>query len=94
MATITSKGQVTIPKRIRDALGLKGGSKVDLLLEGDTAVLRRVQESRVASTAGVFRKYAGKAGRPAERELMESVRREVADAAAVKGRASRHKRAS
>jgi AbrB family looped-hinge helix DNA binding protein len=94
MPTITSKGQVTIPKRIRDALGLKGGSKVDLLLEGDTAVLRRVQASRVASAAGVFRKYAGKAGRLAERELMENVRREVADAAAAEGRSSRHKRAS
>ena len=94
MPTITSKGQVTIPKRIRVALGLKGGSKVDLILEGDTAVLRRVQASRVDSAAGVFRKYAGKLGRPMEREIMEMVRKEVADAAAAEGRASRHKRAS
>jgi AbrB family looped-hinge helix DNA binding protein len=27
--TITSKGQVTIPKHIRDYLGLKAGSRVD-----------------------------------------------------------------
>jgi AbrB family looped-hinge helix DNA binding protein len=27
--TVTSKGQVTIPKRVRDAAGLKPGSKVE-----------------------------------------------------------------
>jgi AbrB family looped-hinge helix DNA binding protein len=26
--SVTSKGQVTIPKRLRDALGIKAGSKV------------------------------------------------------------------
>lgn len=32
-ATITSKGQVTIPKRIRDELGLEAGTKVEFVLE-------------------------------------------------------------
>lgn len=27
--TVTSKGQVTIPKRVRDAAGIKPGSKVE-----------------------------------------------------------------
>lgn len=31
--TVTSKGQVTIPKRVRDALGLKPGSKVEIGVE-------------------------------------------------------------
>ncbi len=30
MTRVTSKGQVTIPKRVRDALGLKPGSKVEI----------------------------------------------------------------
>ncbi len=40
--TITTKGQVTIPKRVRDALGLKPGDDVDFVV-GDSgeAVLRR-----------------------------------------------------
>lgn len=29
LATLTSKGQVTLPKQIRDKLGLKAGSKLD-----------------------------------------------------------------
>lgn len=41
--TLTSKGQVTIPKQIRDALDLAAGCSVDFALnrEGDV-VLRKV----------------------------------------------------
>jgi antitoxin PrlF len=40
MTTMTSKGQVTIPKRVRDQLGLKPGSHIDFDLDGDQVVLR------------------------------------------------------
>jgi antitoxin PrlF len=30
MTTITVKGQVTLPKKVRDAVGLKPGDKVDI----------------------------------------------------------------
>ncbi|HEY4941597.1 MAG TPA: AbrB/MazE/SpoVT family DNA-binding domain-containing protein [Rhizomicrobium sp.] len=30
MTTVTSKGQVTIPKRVRDATGLRPGAKVSV----------------------------------------------------------------
>lgn len=33
MSAVTSKGQVTIPKRLRDALGLRPGSSVAFELE-------------------------------------------------------------
>ncbi|KKC31001.1 AbrB/MazE/SpoVT family DNA-binding domain-containing protein [Devosia psychrophila] len=39
-ATLTSKGQMTLPKDIRDELGLKPGDKIDILKEGDRYVLR------------------------------------------------------
>lgn len=38
---LTSKGQVTIPKPIRDELGLLPGIAVEFTVEGDTVVLRR-----------------------------------------------------
>jgi AbrB family looped-hinge helix DNA binding protein len=41
--TVTSKGQVTIPKRVRDALKIKPGTKVAIMLTGDKeAILRKV----------------------------------------------------
>ena len=41
---ITTKGQVTIPREIRDKLGLLPHTKVEFILDGDhTARLRKVQ---------------------------------------------------
>ncbi len=40
---VTSKGQVTIPKEIRDALGIGSGSSVDFVWVDDTVVLRKVE---------------------------------------------------
>jgi AbrB family looped-hinge helix DNA binding protein len=45
--TVTSKGQVTIPKRVRDALGLKPGSKVEIVAQkGTIATLKLAGQSR------------------------------------------------
>ena len=45
--TITSKGQVTIPKQIRDALGLVPGARVEFTVgEGGQVVLQRAEVSR------------------------------------------------
>jgi AbrB family looped-hinge helix DNA binding protein len=41
MSRITTKGQVTIPKRLRDHLGLKPGSNVDFELMDDGRVVLR-----------------------------------------------------
>jgi AbrB family looped-hinge helix DNA binding protein len=40
-ATITSKGQVTIPKEIRDALRLRSGHRLDFLARKDGTVVVR-----------------------------------------------------
>lgn len=41
MATVTSKGQITLPKEVREALGLSRGSEVEFELEPGRAVLRK-----------------------------------------------------
>lgn len=43
---ITSKGQVTIPKEIRDRLGLLPGTEVEFIEEAGEARVRRVAGDR------------------------------------------------
>jgi len=55
MAKLTSKGQVTIPKRVRDYLGLKPGSTVQFEVKGDGQVLLRTDEQRPPGPADRIR---------------------------------------
>ena len=38
---LSSQGQVTIPKHVREALGLRPGDQIDFQVEGDVLVGRR-----------------------------------------------------
>jgi len=51
-ATLTSKGQITVPKEIRDALGVSPGDKL---------VFRRTESGQIVVEAGTidFRSLAG-----------------------------------
>ena len=39
---ITSKGQVTVPKRVRESLGIKIGDSIAYEVHEDSAVIRRI----------------------------------------------------
>jgi antitoxin PrlF len=43
-AKVTSKGQVTVPKAVRDALGIREGDEIVFRVEGNRAVLSRVPD--------------------------------------------------
>lgn len=60
--SVTSKGQVTIPKRVRQALGITPGSKVAFDLEGGGARMKLVKQakrSRIEDGPAIL-KYAGR----------------------------------
>jgi len=40
IATVTSKGQVTLPAAVRRALGIATGDRISFAVEGDHAVVR------------------------------------------------------
>jgi len=44
-STVTRKGQITIPKAIRDRLGVKEGEKVIFVLRGEEVVLKIIRGS-------------------------------------------------
>lgn len=57
--TVTSKGQVTIPKPVRDQLGLEAGSQVEFVMgENGEIVVRRADGERPESRFLRMRKYA------------------------------------
>ena len=60
-ATLTSKGQTTIPKAVRDALGMRAGDRITFPLLADGAVLMRVKNKSVMTVAGSLRKQGRKA---------------------------------
>ncbi|MBN2186286.1 MAG: AbrB/MazE/SpoVT family DNA-binding domain-containing protein [Dehalococcoidia bacterium] len=53
MPRITRKGQVTIPKKVREHLGLNPGSEVDFRMEGGAYILEKNLKS------GVIARWAG-----------------------------------
>jgi AbrB family looped-hinge helix DNA binding protein len=57
-ARVTSKGQITVPKAVRDALGIDAGDEVIFRVEGNRAVLARTQD--FLSLAGTVRVPAAK----------------------------------
>ena len=60
-ATLTSKGQTTIPKEIRDRLSMKAGDRMTSTLMPDSTVVMRVKTKSVTEMAGVLHKKGRKA---------------------------------
>jgi antitoxin PrlF len=59
--TVTTKGQVTIPQRVRERLGIVPGSKVEFELgDNDQVVLTKVDAAKPASR---FEKWRGRLGK-------------------------------
>lgn len=61
-AKVTSKGQVTIPKSVRDALDLREGDELHFRVQRGTAVLAKTPDFR--ELAGAVAVPAGKRGTP------------------------------
>jgi len=55
-ATLTSKGQTTIPKEIRDSLHMKAGDRMTFTLMPDATVAMRVKSKSFTKLAGSLHK--------------------------------------
>ena len=60
IATLTSKGQVTIPKPVREALGIDAGDEIDFVLAANGSVRLEVRRRDVRELAGSLRAADGK----------------------------------
>lgn len=70
-ATITAKGQVTVPKVIRDKLRLKPGDRVDFLLDASG-------ELRVAPVTASVKQLKGMVPRPVKPVTLEQMDEAIA----------------
>lgn len=75
--TLTSKGQMTLPKSVRDDLRLKPGDKIDVVKDGDRYVLRPRNIS-VMELAGILGKPPAGAGLTVK-EMDEALGRALAE---------------
>ncbi|MGH3350209.1 MAG: AbrB/MazE/SpoVT family DNA-binding domain-containing protein [Nocardioides sp.] len=78
-AVMTSKGQITIPKDVRDDLRLEAGSKVMFVRLGP-------REYRLVARTGKISDLYGVLARPGQRSLTaEEINEAIADAASESG---------
>ena len=68
-ATVTSKGQVTLPRRVREALRVRPGDRVDFVLGADGDVRVRAGETDVSALRGLLHRPGR---RPVSLEAMEA----------------------
>lgn len=54
--TVTSKGQVTIPKRVRDFLRLRPGDRLDFVIGEDGRVVVRAGTASARELKGLLRR--------------------------------------
>jgi AbrB family looped-hinge helix DNA binding protein len=71
-AYVTSKGQLVVPSRIRRRYGIKPGTRINFVEEGDRIIFQPVTREYLDSFCGVFKPKPGE--KSVVRELLEERR--------------------
>lgn len=53
-ATVAERGQITLPKAVRDALGLSKGTQLTVELDGSRIILRKSVDDAISRARGKF----------------------------------------
>lgn len=54
-ATVAERGQITLPKAVRDALGLVKGTQLKVELDGGRIILRKNVDDAISRARGKFK---------------------------------------
>ncbi len=81
MSTVTKKGQITIPKPVRDQLHIREGDSLHFEVQDGVLVLKRKERRSLLSLGGIAK--GRKIGRGSEREFAKKA---VASKIAEEGR--------
>ena len=55
IVTVSTKGQIVIPKEVRESLSLRPGTKIDVKSKGDEIILKPMRESISDRLYGKYR---------------------------------------
>ena len=75
-AYVTSKGQLVVPSRIRRRFGIKPGTRINFVEEGDRIIFQPVTREYIDSFCGIFKQKPGE--KSVVQELIEERRAEKA----------------
>lgn len=73
--SVTSKGQVTIPKELRQRLGIRQGSKIEFAVVGNDVVMRVRSSPTAELTSGFGLLKSRRAAVPADLDPASLVKR-------------------
>ena len=73
-AYVTSKGQLVVPSHIRRRYGIKPGTRINFVEEGDRIIFQPVTKEYISSFRGMFKRKPGE--KSMVQELMEERRAE------------------
>jgi len=68
-ATVAERGQITLPKQVRDALGLTKGTTLKVELDGNRIILRKDVKDALSRVRGRFKLAEGISTDDVMREL-------------------------
>lgn len=74
LAKVTSKGQITIPIAIRNALGIREGDKILFMEEGDKVILTNASTNALQKAQEAFRGVAEELGVKNEQDVIKLVK--------------------
>ncbi len=83
LATVTDKGQVTVPKEIRDRTGIAPGSRLDFAVQSDGTLRVRVLVRGADNLFGLLHRPG------AEARSIEAMDQGIAGAVGARNRSSR-----
>jgi AbrB family looped-hinge helix DNA binding protein len=75
-AYVTTKGQLVVPSRIRRQFGIKPGTRINFVEEGDRIIFQPVTREYIDSFCGIFKQKPGE--KSVVQELIEERRAEKA----------------
>jgi len=73
-AYVTSKGKLVVPSRIRRRFGIKPGTRINFVEEGDRIIFQPVTKEYINSFCGIFKQKPGE--KSIVQELIEERRAE------------------